>query len=98
MSTKNMAVALAADGDTVAVQIEGGQYLLAVNGSFGGGTMQLKVNVGACVGVPVTGAAYTAEGAEVVWLPPCTAFFTLSGATAPVINAAISELSTKLDR
>ena len=98
MSTTNIVEALAADGDTTAVQVEGGQYLIAVNGSFGGGTMQLKANVGVCSGVPITGAAYTAEGAEVVWLPPCTVFFSMSGSTTPVVNAAISELSTKLER
>jgi hypothetical protein len=97
MTTKTLAVALSADGNTASVQVEGGQYLIAVNGTFGGGTLQLKANIGPVAGVPITGAAYTAEGAEVVWLPACTVFFTLSGATTPSVNAAIAELSTKID-
>lgn len=97
MSTKNIVSGLTADGDTTAVQVQAGQYMIARNGAFGGGTLQVKANIGACAAVPITGAAYTDAGAEVIWLPTCTVFCTLSGATAPNVNVAIAELSTKLD-
>lgn len=97
-NTINLAQGLTADGDSVAVPIEGGQYLFAVSGAFGGGTVQIKVNVGAATGVPITGAAYTEAGAEVVWLPRCTVFVTLSDAVDASVNASLAELATRLER
>lgn len=94
--TQNIAN-VTADGDSAAVQVTAGQYLIAVGGSFGGGTVQVKVNVGNAVGVPITGAAYTAAAAEVIWLPSCTVFVTTTGSTTPDINVSVAELSTQLD-
>lgn len=97
-NTIPLTTALSANGDTAAVQVEGGQYLLALGGAFGGGTVQVKVNIGNVAGAPVNGAAYTAATAEIIWLPRCTVYLTLSGATAPNINAAMAELSTRLEK
>jgi len=97
MSTKVIAQSIVADGDTVAVPVESGQYFLALSGSFGGGTAQLKVNVGPAVDTPITGASYTVSTGEVIWLPDCTVYVTMSGSTTPSVSVALARLSTRLD-
>ena len=97
-NTISLVEGLAADGDTVAVPVEGGQYLFAVAGTFGGGTVQLKANIGPVEGVPINGAAYSADSGEIVWLPRCTVYLTMTGSTTPNVTAALSELSTRLER
>jgi len=66
------------NGDTQSVPIQAGRYLFAVGGVFDGATVTFKLNIGPATGVPVAGMAYTAPIAEIVWLPACTAFITVS--------------------
>jgi hypothetical protein len=99
MSTKIVAQKLSGDGDSVPVQIEAGQYMIAVGGEFGLGTVQLRINIGPARAVPIDGAEYDEPKAEVIWLPSCTLYVTLSGAlTAADVNVALAELSTSFDR
>lgn len=96
--TKIVAQNITGNGDTAPIQIEEGQHFFAVGGNFDGATVQVMVNVGPAKAVPVTDAAYTAPGSEILWLPACTLFLRVSGvATACDINAALAEVSTKLD-
>jgi len=79
------------------VTVEPGQYMLAVGGSFGSGTAQIWAQIGPDVVAPITDAAYTQPSAEVIWLPRCSIFVEVAGATAPNISVALGKLSTTLD-
>ena len=93
MSTITIVDGLVADGDSAAVQILAGRYMFAAGGAFGGGTLTFNVNIGPAIGVPVTDMSYTAPGAEIVWLPACTAFVTLVDSTSADINVALSAVT-----
>lgn len=84
-----------ANGDSDTVPVESGQYLIAAGGVFDGGSVQINVNIGPATGVPVDGAVYTEPKAEVIWLPDCTVFATLTGATSPNVSIVVSPLVTQ---
>ena len=96
-NTVILADGLSADGTTASQPVQGGQYFFAVGGDLGGGTVDLLVSIGNTL-APVTGSAVTAEGTVIVWLPRCTVQTRVAGSTDPNINAALSELSTRLER
>ncbi len=66
--------------------------MIAVGGDFGGAAVQLKINMGPVRGAPIDGATYTAAKAELVILPACTLFATISGGTGHSIDLALASL------
>ena len=78
---------------TTAVQIEPGRYMLGVSGTLGGATVQFRANLGP-VDAPIVGASYTAEAAELVWLPRCTLYTAITGGTAASISAVVAAVPT----
>lgn len=96
--TKNIATNVTANGDTTEVPVVAGQYMLAVGGTFDGASVAIKISVGAATGVPITGAVYTAPGAEIIWLPSCTMYMTVSSAGASTdISLAIAKVVTDVN-
>jgi hypothetical protein len=92
--TTKIASAVTANGNTAPIQVESGQHFLAVGGTFGNATVALMANV-ADVVVPITDVSYTAPGSDIVWLPTCTIFLAISGATGTTaISAAIADAIT----
>lgn len=98
--TQAIATDITTDGDTdLSEQIQEGQYFFGVSGDFDGATVELFANIGPAREVPILDISYTSPGSDIIWLPRCTMFLRVNGAGASTdINAAMSEVSTKLDR
>lgn len=95
--TTPIATNMTTNGDSAAVQVQAGRYLFAVGGTFDTATITFKVNIGPAVGVPISGMAYTAENGEIVWLPDCTAYVTLSSVGAATnVSAALAPVSLEV--
>ncbi|MCK1543276.1 hypothetical protein IVB12_15275 [Bradyrhizobium sp. 179] len=88
--------ALAANGSTAAVRWFGGAGSFMVWGTFGGGTAKLQMSPDAGVtwiDVDRAGDTYvtfTQNGEGGFDLGPCLLRVTLSGATAPTVNARVT--------
>jgi len=92
-----LASALAANGSGPTTQILGGNYIMFANGTIGGGTLALQVlqpdgtTWGPLQSVAGTGSAIQTTtlpfGATQIYLPAGNVRVTLTGATAPNINA-----------
>lgn len=92
--TTKIASAVSANGNTAPIQVDSGQHFLAVGGTFGGATVTLMANV-ADVIVPITDVTYTTAGSDIVWLPSCTIYLNISGASGTTsISAAIADAIT----
>ena len=79
-----------ADGDSAVVTHNGGEIEAIVSGDFGGGTLTLSANYNGVGYVPLFEGTWTEPSIKILrTVRPCLLRFTLSGATAPALDAWI---------
>lgn len=81
------------DGDTILDVVEGREYLVLLNGDFGGGTLTLSYfEDSTSEYIPITDASWTDESENTIPICPSRKLkATLSGATDPEINLRLVE-------